>query len=69
MKGNGELTGDEREKTIELLTLAEFESKLPKSITNEIVYRMGSEGKQPLEIVQLAQKVFDSIFIAENGDN
>ena len=69
MKGNGELTGDEREKTIELMTLAEFESKLPKSITNEIVYRMGSEGKQPLEIVQLAQKVFDSAFIAENGDN
>ena len=51
------------------MTLAEFESKLPKSITNEIVYRMESEGKKPLEIVQLAQKVLDSAFIGENGDN
>jgi len=49
-----------KEDTLDLLTLREFELKLPKAIASQVLFKMESEGKSPREIISLAQKILDS---------
>lgn len=46
-----------RESTLDLLALREFEQKTPKAIAGQVLFRMGSEGKSPRQVIQLAQKI------------
>ena len=55
--------GPGREDAIELVCLREFEMKLPKTVTDEILYRLNCENKSPREIVRLAQRILDSLSV------
>jgi hypothetical protein len=43
--------GPGKEEAIDLVCLREFEMKLPKTVTDEILYRLNCEKKSPREIV------------------
>ena len=55
--------GPGKEEAIDLVCLREFEMKLPKTVTDEILYRLNCENKSPREIVRLAQRILDSLSV------
>ena len=55
--------GPGKEEAIDLVCLREFEMKLPKTVTDGILYRLNCENKSPREIVRLAQRILDSLSV------
>jgi hypothetical protein len=54
-------TADKWNTTV--VCLREFEMKLPKTVTDGILYRLNCENKSPREIVRLAQRIIDSLSV------